>query len=258
MGAAFGFLVGIVLGSFVKAASERLIDDKSIMGRSRCMSCKHTLTALDLFPVLSYIFLKGHCRYCKKAIPQDLLWTELLMGLAVAIFTYFTPLTTNPQLLIPWLFGLFTITILAIVFLVDLETGLILDKVSYPATVAALVFNFLEALKIQDWSVFINPALTGISIALFFIFLILVTKGRGMGWGDVKFVLFLGVALGFPNAILGIFLAFLIGAVASILLIVFSKKRFGQTIPFGPFLSLGAYIALVWGKVLVDWYLRLI
>ncbi len=155
-------------------------------------------------------------------------------------------------------FSLFVITILAIVFLVDLETGLILDKVSYPATVVGVIYGFIKAINQQDWSLFINPALTGISIALFFIFLILVTRGRGMGWGDVKFVLFLGIALGFPNAILAIFLAFLLGAVVSLLLIAFSKKKFGQTIPFGPFLSVGAYIALVWGKALIDWYLGLI
>ena len=90
----------------------------------------------------------------------------------------------------------------------------------------------------------------------FFIFLILITSGKGMGWGDVKYVLFIGLVLGFPNGIVSIFLSFLIGAVFSLVLIGLGRKSFGQTIPFGPFLSLGAFITLFWGPQLINWYLN--
>jgi leader peptidase (prepilin peptidase)/N-methyltransferase len=77
-----------------------------------------------------------------------------------------------------------------------------------------------------------------------------------MGWGDVKYVFFLGLALGYPNLLVGLFLAFLLGAITALILVAFKRKEFGQTIPFGPFLSLGAFIALLWGSKLLDFYLQ--
>lgn len=88
--------------------------------------------------------------------------------------------------------------------------------------------------------------------------LILVTGGKGMGGGDVKLGAFLGLMLGFPNALVALMLAFLSGAIISLVLIVLGRKHFGQVIPFGPFLVLGSLIALFWGNQIIDWYLHLI
>lgn len=86
--------------------------------------------------------------------------------------------------------------------------------------------------------------------------LIAVTKGKGMGGGDVKLGVLMGLGLGFPQSILAVILAFLSGAIVSLILISGGKKHFGQTIPFGPFLVLGSLITLFWGNRILDWYLH--
>lgn len=247
--AALGFLVGVILGSFVKAASERLLENRSILGRSYCKECQKTLAWYDLFPVLSYLQLKGRCRYCHKPIPQSDLYVEILMGTAVGVWSMVYGVWWD----LPYtIFTLFIFTILALVFFVDLKSGLILDKITYPAIVVSLLYRLIFTPTLLIPAVFVSLALV-----VAFIFLILITHGKGMGWGDIKYVLFLGLSLGFPKAVVGVFLAFLIGAIISLFLISCGKRRFGQTIPFGPFLSLGAYFGLTWGENFLNWYLTL-
>lgn len=101
------------------------------------------------------------------------------------------------------------------------------------------------------WSV-----LSGTAVAAAFAGLIIITRGRGMGWGDVKYVFFLGLALGFPNVVVAVLSAFFLGAALSLVLIALRQKKINQTIPFGPFLSLGAIIALYFGPQIVNWYLN--
>lgn len=261
--AVFGFILGLVLGSFVKAASERIAGNKSVLGRSYCPHCKKTLRWYDLFPVFSYLFLKGRCRYCRKAIPKDYLITEVIMGVLLAlIFTVTLP--GNPERLlslnlesvislVTLFFNSFLLVVFALIFLIDWQTGYIPDKIVFPAAaVSALFLALVPAAKTPPEI----SLLAAVSASSFFALLIFLTRGRGMGWGDVKYVLFLGLALGFPNIAVAIFLAFVLGAIFSLLLISFGKKHFGQTIPFGPFLSAGALIAMLWGTQIISWYLN--
>jgi leader peptidase (prepilin peptidase)/N-methyltransferase len=111
--------------------------------------------------------------------------------------------------------------------------------------------HILNYLEIVGWTF-----ATGVGVGLFFLILILVTKGRGMGGGDMKLGIFIGLVLGFPNAIAAIMLSFLLGSIFGIVLIVSRIKKFGQTIPFGPFLSLASIITLLWGEQIVNWYLN--
>jgi len=163
------------------------------------------------------------------------------MGLAVALSFY----TLHPT---PY--TLFVVTILALLFLIDLDTGLLPDVITYPASLAALLYLLVA----KPYTLTPN-LLSGAVPALAFALLIILTRGKGMGWGDVKYVFFLGLVLGFPSIVVAIFLAFLLGAVVGIGLILIGNKKFGQTIPFGPFLSLGAYIALLYGSQLIRFYL---
>lgn len=292
-----GFIVGTILGSFAKAVSDRQQKcNNNLRGRSYCENCKHKLVWYDLFPVVSYILLSGKCRYCQQKIPLSNLLAEIIMGVLIATlfasqsFNFSLSLNPNLTLIIPLsdlIFKIFIITVLFILFLTDLKTGLLPDKITYPVLSLALAYLFIinifeswlfyGSLKVHAlgkyflppysnyvWSLIYRiwePAFLriflGLSLSLFFALLIIITKGKGMGWGDVKFVLFLGIALGFPNAIIGIFLSFLLGASFSIILIISGKKHFGETIPFGPFLSLGAYIALIWGSQITEWYLKM-
>lgn len=101
-----------------------------------------------------------------------------------------------------------------------------------------------------------SGVLMGVLIPLFFMALIIITKGKGMGGGDVKLGAFLGISLGFPKGILAVSLAFFTGAGAALILIFLKKKKFGENLPFGPFLVLGSLIALFWGEKIIDWYLK--
>jgi prepilin signal peptidase PulO-like enzyme (type II secretory pathway) len=288
-----GFIFGSVLGSFTEAAANRILEKESLLGRSYCPHCKKTLRWYDLFPILSYLWLKGKCRNCHKKIPRQDFLLEIILGLVVAL-VFVTSIPSDLSFLNSFsgtalvaadvVFKTFTVVILAMVFLTDLKSGLIPDRISFPATALAVLLSaitcgikswfFYESFSksplskylmppysnyfwdqlYRVWEPFFWSIVAAFAVSAFFILLIVITRGRGMGWGDVKYVFFLGLVLGFPNIIPGIFLAFLLGAVMSLILVALSKKHFGQTVPFGPFLSLGAFITLLWGTQILNWY----
>lgn len=184
-------------------------------------------------------------------------------------------------------FKTFFITVLAILFLTDLKKMLIPDRIVLPAIKISIIFMiFITIIKVIFLYFTLNqttigkfllppksdffqrhalitaePLLGGIAMALaiggFFTVLIMITKGKGMGGGDVKLGAFMGIVLGFPLGLLALVLSFLLGAVFSLILIFLGKKHFGQVIPFGPFLVTGSLIGLFWGKEILDWYLHL-
>lgn len=293
--AVVGFIFGTILGSFSKAAADRIKKKESLEGRSYCQKCKTPLRWYDLFPVISFILLKGRCRNCHKKIPLSNFLSEVVLGFIVALIFLFTipsdALTLSLDLnsglfILDLVFKLFVICVISIIFWTDTITGLIPDKVTYPAIIVAIAY-LISFSAFKSWIFYQNllninnpfgkyllppyssylwdnleriwftaglTVLAAIGMALIFILLIVITKGRGMGWGDVKYVLWLGLAVGFPNIIPAVFLAFFTGAVFSIGLIVFGQKHFGQTIPFGPFLGAGAILAMLWGNQLINLY----
>ncbi|MBI4036025.1 prepilin peptidase [Candidatus Daviesbacteria bacterium] len=185
------------------------------------------------------------------------------------------------------LLNIFFIAVLTALFLTDLKKMFIPDRVILPAIVVGAVSLFLFTIyKIgylyfylsqtpvgryllpphSDYfqrhalitaQPFLLSILMGLAIGGFFLSLIIITRGKGMGGGDVKLGAFIGLMLGFPNALVALILSFLTGAVFSVGLILLGKKHFGQTIPFGPFLVLGSLIMLYWGSQIIDWYLHL-
>lgn len=184
-------------------------------------------------------------------------------------------------------FKIFFITVLAILFITDLKKMFIPDRVVLPAIVIGFILNLIiVATKVAYLyfhlsqtplgrlllpphneyfqrhvllivQPFLISILTGLLIGGFFLSLIIVTRGKGMGGGDVKLGAFIGLMLGFPNALFAIVLSFLTGAVFSLGLILLGKKHFGQAVPFGPFLVLGSLIMLYWGSEIMNWYLNL-
>lgn len=280
-----GFVVGTVLGSLAYALAGRIIKGASFWKRSHCLRCKKTLRARDLFPVVSYIFLKGRCRYCHKKISIEYLLYEAGMGVLVGLLFMFSMPDGTILSLLELSYKSYFLVVLMVIFLVDLKVGLIPDRITYPAVVVTLIYllidkgarswNFYQSIMelpfgkyllppysaylfdnlARLWNPILWALLSAVGLSLFFALLIIITRGRGMGWGDVKYVFFLGLALGFPSAIIAVFLAFLAGAITSLILIAIKKKRFGQTIPFGPFLSLGALVTVLWGDKVMRWYL---
>lgn len=251
----FIFLFGLAIGSFLNCVIFRLaLPNFSIrknlggLSRSFCPQCRHILSWLDLFPIFSFLFLKGKCRYCSKKISIQYPLVELATGI---IFL----LIFNPQNIINSVFMFYVSSSLIVIFIYDLKHYLIPDAVLLPAIAASIVYRILEFLNFRNWDLFgIWAAIIGSG---FFLFIFLISKGRWMGFGDVKLAVLLGLITGFPNILVALFLAFFFGAIIGIILMANGKKKLKSEIPFGPFLISGTFIAIFWGDKIIEWYFKL-
>ena len=159
------------------------------------------------------------------------------------------------------LFYLFSIaSALIIIFVYDLKYYLIPDSIVYSAIAMAGIYQVLSVLKFGPPAGGLgnleNALASSILASAFFLAIYLVSRGRWMGFGDVKLAFFMGLFLGFPKIIAALFLAFFMGAFVGIILIVAKKKHLRSEVPFGPFLIVGTCIALFWGQDIMDWYLQ--
>ncbi len=270
------FILGLIVGSFLNVVICRLkTGEKIITPRSHCPHCKKKLTTVDLIPVVSFILYKGKCRYCKKSISWQYPAVELGTAFAfVLIYLKITSIlpTTNSLFLIPYL--LFVISILIIIFVYDLKHYIIPDKVIIPAiAISAGLWVISCGLWVSGYKQLINllypnslslipnsfaAPLGAVIAGGFFLILVLVSKGKWMGGGDIKLGIFMGLILGYPLVLVALFTAYISGAVVGISLMICRKKKLKDMIPFGPFLSAATFIALLWGNQILEWYLRML
>jgi len=134
-----------------------------------------------------------------------------------------------------------------------LKHYIIPDSVIFSAIGIVLIFRILKLIQSSEFRIQ-NSILAGIGAALFFLFIVLITKGKGMGIGDIKLALFMGLFLGYPAIIVALFFSFLIGAIIGIILMLLKRKTLKSEVPFGPFLIIGTYIALFWSQQIINWY----
>jgi len=252
----FVFLFGLILGSFLNCVIYRLAPHQNfgggLGGRSFCPHCKHTLSWQDLIPVFSFIFLKGKCRYCKKPISWQYPLIELVTGILFILVLYHTAYN------IPYtIYELIIACFLIIIFVYDLKHYIIPDSVIYPAIAIALIFPEGKPLVSYGAGNFQLLILSAFGAALFFLLIVLITRGKGMGVGDIKLAFFMGLFLSWPNISVALFSAFFIGAIIGIGLIISDRKTLKSEVPFGPFLVAGTFLALFFGGRLIDWYLGL-
>lgn len=262
---AFLFVMGLVWGSFLNVVIYRMSHGKSIAeGRSKCPKCKHVLSWKFNIPVLSYLFLGGKCAYCRKSISIRYPLIEFLTGVFfvwwfVVGFNFFK-LVGSPWTIIQPLFWLIVGLVLLAIFMTDLlymvipfSLNLTLFTLSLMYRVALTSFGMMRS---ED---FFRAVVAGIGVCLFFVAVQLLTKKikgvDGFGMGDILLVPSLGILLGWPKILPGLFLSFLIGAVVGLILIGIKQKRLGQYLPFGPFLIAGTVLSLLWGNQIWSWYL---
>jgi leader peptidase (prepilin peptidase) / N-methyltransferase len=265
----FIFLLGAAVGSFVGVVVDRISSKEPIWkGRSHCDHCRHKLHWNDLIPVVSFLALGRKCRYCGKPLSWYFFMIEVLTGLAFvvtayAIFQDSVFMVANLHYILLALYYFSLIGALMAIFFADLRFGIIPFKiVGFALAVSLLWFLLLPALYFSPIEVSmlgfqtnpLNSLGAGLGASLFFFLLFFITKGRGMGFGDVVFAFLMGVILGFPKIILALYLAFVTGAIVAVLLIAVHKRKFkGGTIPFGPFLVFGTIISLLWGNFLINY-----
>jgi len=246
-------LLGLAVGSFLNVCIDRLPRNESIINPpSHCPVCQHKLAAKDLIPVFSYLRLRGRCRYCQAAIPRRLFWVELATALIFAFLYWHYGLSVELGVMA------FYACLFIIIFVIDLEHGLILNKVVYPGMVVALLLALLPRPWLTQWVVtgVANAALGGAIGFGIFLLIAIVSRG-GMGWGDVKLAALIGLATGFPLVFFSIIMGAILGGIVAVALVIAKKRKRRQTIPFGPFLALAAMITLLWGSNILSWYLGL-
>jgi prepilin signal peptidase PulO-like enzyme (type II secretory pathway) len=255
----FFIIFGLIVGSFLNAVVYRLKVGKNIaFDRSLCPHCKHTLSAWDLVPVLSFVWLKAKCRYCHKPISWQYPLVETFTALVFFVVGWHFGFHLSEPMFAYLVFCCFFI----VIAVYDFKYFLILDKVLLPATVLTVVQKLIEGSNGGNLFGLHSPLVSGIFgvviISGFFGLQYLVSAGRWIGLGDVKFGLFLGLVFGVGPSVMVLFLAYCLGAIVGLGLITAKKQHLSSKLPFGTFLSFSAIITLIWGPPVIGWYLRLI
>lgn len=240
----FILLLGLCVGSFIGAYTYRLPRGISIVrgfnGRSICPRCKKQIAWFDNIPVFSYLFLGGKCRNCHKAIGLREPLIEIGTGLAFAAGFLLLPIKE-------FLFLLPVLSILIAIFVIDLEHQIIPDELIFVGL--AIVISAFLIFGFKDLFLYL---LAGLSASVFLLAVNLATRGRGMGLGDVKLAIFIGTMLGPSQSLIWMFLSFVIGALVGIILMGVGHARLKTKIPFGPFMVIGFFVALLFGDKLLN------
>lgn len=251
------FCIGASIGSFLNVLIDRLPQNKSVGGRSHCDYCKKQLAWYDLFPIVSYLLLRGQCRYCQRKISRRYVLMELGTGIVfVLVFAYipywFIPdfLTISVVPLIIRFIYLVLISSLIVIFFSDIQYHIIPDSMQVGVLVSSIIITMTNSTNVI--SSVLPMIISGAAIAAPILLLYLVTRGKGMGFGDVKLSLSIGILFGIPLGIAVLYMAFISGALIGIISILRGKSHLNSKIAFGPFLIVGMIIALFFHQQIVN------
>jgi len=252
------FVVGTFVGSFLNILIDRLKRGETVAwGSSHCEKCGRKLVWNDLVPILSYLGLSGHCRYCRSSIPFWLPVVELVTGLLfvlVALALQFLISDFSRLSIATLLYYYIVSSLLLVIFFSDLKYHLIYDQIIYPAIGITLLYHLFNFFTHHELRI-TNYLLSSLLAAAFFYLLYslgpkLFHKDT-MGLGDVKLSILIGLLLGYPKTIVALYLAFLTGALVGVTLIAAKKAKMKSQIAFGPFLVGATFIVWFWGERLV-------
>lgn len=268
----FLVLVGLALGSFVNALVWRIHEQEKHMkrskaevaelsvtkGRSMCPKCRHQLSALDLLPVVGWVLLKGKCRYCQKPISVQYPLVEVLASLLFVVAYVYWPYSVNTvgQATV---FGLFLplIVLSVVLALYDLKWMVLPTKLVYIFGISAVVWLMTLAYTTGDSQVLTSGLIGALSYGGFFYVIYQVSGGKWIGGGDVRLGFVLGAVLGWQKSIIGLTAAAYLATAVVLALFIMSKYHKKMHIPFGPFLLLGTFLAVLWGQQVIDYYYKI-
>lgn len=238
------FLYGLCIGSFLNVCIYRIPLKESVAkSRSHCMSCGNQLKWYDLVPLFSYLFLRGKCRKCKAKISVQYPIVETLNGLGYVFIFWVNDINLTSILYSLCFSALIVLTV------IDWRTF----EIPFGINIFIFILGVIET--IADYHHIVNHLLGFISVSGFLYILVLATKGRAMGGGDVKLMAAAGLLIGVGNIILSLILGCIFGSVIHIARMRVQKKD--HRLAFGPYLSAGIFIAMLFGNDLIQWYFSL-
>jgi leader peptidase (prepilin peptidase) / N-methyltransferase len=231
------FIIGLCFGSFLNVLISRLDREEGMVtGRSHCPRCKHILAWYDLVPLLSFLYIRGKCRYCKSKISWQYPLVESITAILLVVLFRQSGMNLGA--------GNIYDAILVIGFLAlavfDYLYLILPDKIVFSLIALALTFNF-----IYQPEVFSENLLVGLVLALILGIIYLVSAGEWMGFGDVKLVLLIGLALGYPIAIAAVVSAIWLASIVGLVLVVLSRANFKTALPLGTFLSVATILSIL-------------
>lgn len=250
-------VLGLIFGSFINAFVWRLHENKDwISGHSECIECHHRLKMIDLVPILSWLLLKGQCRYCHKKISVQYPLVELLTAILFFLSYAYWPVRVTGVNAVEFGFWLVMLIGLIALAVYDLKWMLLPTNVIYALIPIGLVMALISISQSNDVLKSCLDYILAILVGggLFYLVFI-ISKGKWIGGGDVRLGFLLGLLAGTPGySFLFIFLASIIGSIVSILLLSRGKMKKNSLIPFGPFLIAGLFIVQLAGSSIVHWY----
>jgi leader peptidase (prepilin peptidase) / N-methyltransferase len=234
-------IVGAVVGSVINSLVWRLPRNLNwVKGRSVCPKCKHELQVWDLFPILSFLFLKGRCRYCTKPIGIRYLVVELALAISFGVI-----FSSGISLLTILLASILSVSI--VVAVMDWETMLVSEALVLLWGILVSIHQYLTGGNGLNLLVAVAIAV-GVIGGLW-----LLTRGRAMGFGDVEIAAVMGLMVGWPNILVALWVAFVTGALVGVSFLLTKKSQFNSQIAFGPFLILGTWVAYLAGGTIISW-----
>lgn len=241
----FIFFLGLIVGSFLNCLIWRLYKEESILGRSYCPKCRKTIHWYDNIPIISFILLKGHCRFCEKKISWQYPLVEFFTGVFF-VLAFYLNLSSGFSIFKLFL-DFFLISLIIIVFIFDLRWFLIPVKILLFGSILFLLFNFFSGVNIISllWSFLIGAGFFGLQYVI--------GRGKWIGEGDVWLGGFLGLVFASTEKmILLLLLTYIIGGLSGIILIILGKKEMGSKVPLGVFLSLATILTLFFSDFFIN------
>lgn len=251
------FLLGTIIGSFLNVVIYRFNTGLGLNGRSMCFSCKKTLSWYELVPVVSFFVLRGKCNGCGSKFSFQYPFVEIVTGivfLSVFLKFFFSGVSFEGMLILS-VFYMFLWSLLIVIAVYDIRHMIIPESLVWLFNTLVFVSLFLSFnngfhLNIPTW----GTLLSGIIATMPFFLIWFFSKGRAMGFGDVKLALGLGWLVGISGAFVGVLFSFWIGALFAIFLLIFSKKGVSMksAIPFGPFLVIAFFLVFLFNVTIHD------
>lgn len=251
-------ILGFVIGSFLNVLIDRLPEGEQVIsGRSHCDHCHRLLEWYELIPVLSFILQKGRSRCCRRKLSFQYPIIELLTAVGFGlIYQTLFPIADYRQFLALAAYLLMYAAVL-VIFVADLKTQIIPDEM----LILLLVGIALRTISVcgTDPVCFTKAAnltyiWSSLGAGLFFLVIFLLTRGRGLGFGDVKLAFLIGLFSGFPDVVFALYAGFLTGAVGGVILVIIGKKKMKSHIAFGPFLIMGVIISILFKYQFLYWW----